>query len=74
MKLVERLKAKDIFNNPVIIEKVSDNNIDIITNKVKIKSKRGQSAINTKERLENSYNSSIDKGNAKKAFYNKHKK
>ena len=54
--------------------KPGDNNFDIITNKVKINNKRSQSAINIKERLENGYNSSIDKGNAKKTFYNKHKK
>lgn len=68
MKLVTKLQVDNI-----IIEKSNDNNFDIITNKVKIKNKRGQSAINSKERLENQYSSSIDKGNAKKSFYNKHK-
>ena len=68
MKLVTKLQVNDI-----IIEKSNDNNFDIITNKVKIKNKRAQSAINSKERLENQYSTSIDKGNAKKNFYNKHK-
>ena len=51
----------------------NDNNIDIITEKVKIKNKRSTSAMQAKERLENQYNNGIDKGNSKKAFFNKHK-
>lgn len=51
-----------------------DNNTSIITSKVKITNKARQSANNAKEKLENTYNSNIDKGTKKKAFYNKFKK
>ena len=50
-----------------------DNNTSIIASKVKITNKARQSANNAKEKLENTYNSSIDKGIKKQSFYNKHK-
>ena len=56
MKLVTKLQV-----NNITIEKSIDNNFNIITNKVKIKNKRSQSAINSKERLENKYSDAIEK-------------
>lgn len=50
-----------------------DNNTTIIASKVKITNKVRQSANNAKEKLENTYNSNIDKGIKKQSFYNKHK-
>jgi hypothetical protein len=74
MELKQYLVTKDINDNDVLSIQTNDNNTKIIASKVKIKSKAGQKAMQAKERIENSYNSSIDRGNAKKAFYNKHKK
>jgi hypothetical protein len=56
---------------------VKCNNLDIITDKVKIKSKRGQSAMNIRENLEDKFLkiAQIERKKTKKQnFFNKHKK
>jgi hypothetical protein len=62
-------------SNFVIAKKC--NNLDIITDKVKIKSKRGQSAMNIRENLEDKFLkiAQIERKKTKKQnFFNKHKK
>jgi hypothetical protein len=74
MELKQYLLTKDVNDNDVLSIQTNDNNTNIIASKVKIKSKAGQKAMQAKERIELSLANGIDKGNAKKAFYNKHKK
>lgn len=71
MKL-ETIKYCSVIDANVSV-KPKDNNISIITDKVKITAKYKQTAQNKKEKIENIYNSSIDKGAKKRNFYNKHK-
>jgi hypothetical protein len=62
-------------SNFVIAKKC--NNLDIITDKVKIKSKRGQRAMNIRENLEDKFLkiAQIERKKTKKQnFFNKHKK
>ena len=67
-----KLNTFNQFDN-IIFEQSSDNNNSIITNKVRITAKYKQRAQNKKETIENTYNSSIDKGIKKRNFFNKHK-
>jgi hypothetical protein len=66
-----------IQDNTTFISGIKCNNLDIITDKVKIKSKRGQSAMNIRENLEDKFLkiAQIERKKTKKQnFFNKHKK
>ena len=71
------LSNSRIQDNATFISSVKCNNLDIITDKVKIKSKRGQSAMNIRENLEDKFLkiAQIERKKTKKQnFFNKHKK
>jgi hypothetical protein len=71
------LSNSRIQDNTTFISGIKCNNLDIITDKVKIKSKRGQSAMRTKENLEEKFLkiAQIERKKTKKQnFFNKHKK
>ncbi len=71
------LSNSRIQDNTTFISGIKCNNLDIITDKVKIKSKRGQSAMNIRENLEDKFLkiAQIERKKTKKQnFFNKHKK
>jgi hypothetical protein len=71
------LSNSRIKDNSNFVIAVKCNNLDIITDKVKIKSKRGQSAMNIRENLEDKFLkiAQIERKKTKKQnFFNKHKK
>ncbi len=69
MELKQYLLTKDVNDNDVLSILTNDNNTKIIASKVKIKSKAGQKAMDTKERIELSLANGIDKQNNKRAFF-----